>query len=249
MSRLGAIARPALLLLLLGLAAVVLGGMERAGLFDLAFIDRNVAGQGVSGEALLIGLGAVATALGLPRQIVAFLAGYAFGLAQGVVVALLATLLGAVLAFSAARAIGRGWVSRRIPRRLARLDSFLARHPFNAALIARLMPFGNNLAVNLIAGLSAARPLPFLAGSCLGFLPQTIVFALLGSGARVDPLLRTILAVGLFAASALLAVWLVRRDSTARAMAAMASEPEHARTASGRAPGEVPVPVGSRPAP
>jgi carbonic anhydrase/acetyltransferase-like protein (isoleucine patch superfamily) len=33
--------------------------MERAGLFDLAFIDRNVAGQGLSGEALLIGMGAI----------------------------------------------------------------------------------------------------------------------------------------------------------------------------------------------
>lgn len=222
--RLRPLGPPALLLVMLGCAAAALGAMERAGLFDLAFIDRNVTGQGLSGEALVLALGALATALGLPRQVLAFLAGYAFGLSEGLLIALAATLLGATLAFGAARAVGRSWVSRRIPRRLARFDRFLATHPFNAALIARLMPFGNNLAVNLVAGLSAARLGPFLAGSALGYLPQTAIFALLGSGARVDPVLRTALAVVLFAASVGLGWWLLRRDGTARAMAQAASE-------------------------
>ena len=68
-------------------------------LFDEAWIDAYVRGRGLSGLAVFICLGLVFTALGLPRQIIGFLAGYAFGFVEGTGLALAATTLGCVAAF------------------------------------------------------------------------------------------------------------------------------------------------------
>jgi uncharacterized membrane protein YdjX (TVP38/TMEM64 family) len=55
------------------------------------------------------------------------------------------------------------------------------------------------------------RGLPYFAGSGVGYLPQTVVFALAGSGVTFDPVLPLTLAVVLFAVSGLIGVWLFRR--------------------------------------
>jgi uncharacterized membrane protein YdjX (TVP38/TMEM64 family) len=75
----------------------------------------------------------------------------------------------------------------------------------------RLLPVGSNLATNLAAGVSGVRALPFIAGSGLGFIPQTVIFALLGSGIHLDPGLRISTGIVLFLFSGMLGVTLFRR--------------------------------------
>ena len=87
----------------------------------------------------------------------------------------------------------------------------LRAHPFGSTLALRLFPVGNNLALNLLAGLSGLASLPFLAASALGYLPQTVVFALLGKGVRVDGAWQLALAGLLLALSVGLGLWLMRR--------------------------------------
>ena len=65
--------------------------------------------------------------------------------------------------------------------------------------------------LNLLAGVSAVAAGPFLLASLLGYVPQTAVFALLGDGVRVAEGVQMALAVGLFAASVALGVYLLRR--------------------------------------
>ena len=79
------------------------------------------------------------------------------------------------------------------------------------ALLIRLLPLGSNLVTNLVAGVSSANALGFFAGSVLGYVPQTIIFALLGSGINLDPALRITSSVLLFMLSAALGVYLYRR--------------------------------------
>jgi uncharacterized membrane protein YdjX (TVP38/TMEM64 family) len=55
------------------------------------------------------------------------------------------------------------------------------------------------------------RSLPFFAGSGVGYLPQTLVFALAGSGVNFNPAFRLTLAGVLFVVSSLIGVWLYRR--------------------------------------
>ena len=59
-----------------------------------AWIDARVRGHGVNGALMFLMMGAVFTAIGLPRQIIAFLGGYAFNLWLGTLLGALAALLG-----------------------------------------------------------------------------------------------------------------------------------------------------------
>lgn len=193
-------------------------GIEAAGLLSLneAWIDSHIRGNGLTGELLYLAVGTAAVCLAAPRQVVSFLGGYAFGVGLGTGLAWLATVLGCVLTFFYARLFARGLVAHRFGRRLQRMDAFLADHPFSTTLLIRLLPAGNNLATNLIAGVASVRPLPFFAGSAVGYLPQTLIFALLGSGVRVDAELRVAVSVLLFIGSAVLGLYLYRKLRSSR---------------------------------
>lgn len=214
------------LLASLALLAWVWNAWGLHGMLDAAWIDRHVRGQGLEGELLFLGMAMLTTALGVPRQVVAFFGGYAFGLLLGSALALLGTLLGSVLAFYYARHFARDLVQRRFSARIGRLDAFLAGHPFSMALIIRLLPVGSNVATNVIAGVSSVAVLPFMAGTALGYVPQTLVFALAGSGINLEPGVRLTLAVVLFIATTLLGVWLYRRHRDAAALVSASAEAE-----------------------
>jgi len=182
-----------------------------SGLLSEDWIDREVRGKGMSGELLFLAVGGVATALAVPRHIVSFLGGYAFGLGLGTALALLATELGCVLTFFYARLVARPLVSARLGARVRRIEDFLAANPFSMTLLIRLLPVGNNFATCLAAGVSRVPARPFLLGSLCGYLPQTFVFALAGSGIEMGGSLRVAFAVLFFLISGAIGIWLYRR--------------------------------------
>lgn len=207
-------------LLLLGLLGAGLAISSFSGALETHLIDRLVIGQGPVGWAIFVALAAAACATGVPRQAAGFAAGYAFtaeagtaeaGLPLAMGLATAAQTLGCALDFYWARIVAQDWARRRLRGWLARLEAVLAGSPFAVTLIIRLLPVGNNTAFSLLGGASTVRAAPFLAGSALGYLPQTLVFVLLGGGARVAGWQRIALAVILFVASALLGLWLYRR--------------------------------------
>jgi len=97
------------LLLLASLAALgwTAQWMLNAHLLSQRWIDAEVVGHGLAGYAVFLGVGALATALGFPRQVIAFLGGYAFGTLAGTELALAATVLGCLGTFLYARGFGR----------------------------------------------------------------------------------------------------------------------------------------------
>ena len=206
--------------------AIMVAGLVGAGLLLRAvgaapgtdWVDQHIRDDGLRGEAFFIVLGVALTAAGAPRQGIAFLAGYAFGALMGTVLALVAQLGGCAVAFLWARLIGRGWAERRLAgrfgHRLRPLRDRLAASPFGATLALRLLPIGNNLALNLLAGMSGIAALPFLAASALGYLPQTIIFALLGKGIRVDGVWQLSLAAVLLAGTIGIGFWLLKQNRT-----------------------------------
>lgn len=210
------LARSALPALLL---AGVLGLAHAAGLSEWLGqerVDALMRGQGLTGWLLFVGLGAVSTAVAVPRQAVSLMGGYAFGFMGGGLLALVATGLGCVLGYSWGRLAGRAWLPWLGQRRLARLEALLRRDPFGVALCIRLMPVGNNALTNLLAGIGGAPLRPFLGGSLLGYAPQTLIFALLGSGIQVDPAWRVSLATLMLAAASLLGLRMFRKSVLGR---------------------------------
>lgn len=176
-----------------------------------AWIDARVRGHGLSGALLFLLMGGLFTAVGLPRQIIAFLGGYAFSVGLGTLLGALAALLGCVLSFVYARFFGRGLLRARLGERARRFDSFIQSHPFSMTVLIRLLPVGSNLLTNLAAGISSIRPAHFFSGTLLGYLPQTLAFALVGSGVQIAPVTKLTLAVGLFLVSSVLGIYLYRR--------------------------------------
>jgi len=208
------------LVLIVSLVAVgyTLNALGLADALDTHWLDDKVVGHGASGIALFIGLGALLSAIGVPRQLVAFGGGYAFGLWEGVLIALAAQTAGCAGAFFYARLLGRSMVQHRFGKRIARIDAFLRGNPFSMTLLIRFLPVGSNAVTNLAAGVSSVAALPFIAGSAAGYVPQTLIFALVGTGVQVDPVLRIGLSVVLFVASAGLGLYVYRRVRSRRAI-------------------------------
>jgi uncharacterized membrane protein YdjX (TVP38/TMEM64 family) len=190
---------------------VVVDTSSWSGMLSPDWIDREVRGSGVAGGLLFVAAGALVTALPVPRSVVSFLGGYAFGLAQSTLLALLAEGLGCLLTFSCGRSFARGLVRRRMGERVRRIEDFLAANTFSMTLLVRLVPVGNNFLTNVAAGVSRVRALPFLLGSLLGYAPKTFVYALAGSGIEAGASQRVALAAAVLVASGALGVWLYRR--------------------------------------
>ena len=201
-------------LVLIASLAAIAWAFERMGLgsvLDTSWIDAEVRGKGVLGEVLYVAVAALLLAIGLPRQIVSFLGGYAFGVLAGTLLALAATASGCVLTFGYARLLGRAMVRDRFSARIQRIDNFLRDNPFSLSLLIRLLPAGSNFLTNLAAGVSSVHAWPFVAGSVLGFIPQTLIFALAGSGVSLDPALRIGLAMALFVVAGAIGLSLYRK--------------------------------------
>jgi uncharacterized membrane protein YdjX (TVP38/TMEM64 family) len=168
-----------------------------------------------TGALIFVVAGAVLTASGLPRQVLAFAGGFVFGPWEGGALALLGQSLGAALDYAAAHTAAGDWAKRRLAKReagtLARIRRMITAHPFTATLTLRLLPVGNNTVLNLVAGVAGVAAVPFLLASLIGYIPQTIIFALLGSGVHVGQTLRLAIAAALFIMSAVLGAVLWRR--------------------------------------
>jgi len=211
-----------LLAMVAGLLAAGAALRELGGVPGTGWVDASIRDEGLWGELVFVLVGAGLTALGVPRQSVAFLGGYAFGVVLGTALALAAQLLGCAASYGFARALGTEWAARRMQGRfgpkLRPLRDALVATPFSATLALRLLPVGNNLALNSLAGMAGLGLLPFLAGSALGYLPQTVVFALLGKGIRVEGAWQLGLAGALLAVSVGIGLWLLKRNRAARAL-------------------------------
>lgn len=172
------------------------------GWFDF-MADRNqvaayLHSHGIEGFVAIMLAGAVFTGIGAPRQLLAFVFGFAHGGINGTLAATLATAMGATGCFFIARALLRKSLAGRFDRRMRKFDELFREHTFIKVLMVRLLPVGSNLATNLIAGCSGIRFLPFLAGSTIGYLPQMLVFALAGAGIGNTDEYQLILSVALF---------------------------------------------------
>ncbi len=180
-------------------------------MLEATWLHTHIITQGSKGIALFVALTAVFSACGMPRQLLAFAGGYAFGAVFGTVWASVGMTLGCALGFYTARLLGQGNLPHKVHAALKRIEPFLQYKPFLMAFGIRLMPIGNNALTNMAAGVSKVPAASFIAGSTVGYLPQTIIFVLLGSGLQLESTWQTGLSIVLFFISSALGTWLYRR--------------------------------------
>ena len=201
--------------LLLIALLVAVGWLLQSGAFGLLpdrdWIDTEIRSRGWLGVLMFIAAVALFGSIGLPRQVVAFLSGYGFGFVAGIGVGLAAVLLACSMTFAYGRLTRRVLGVSAVPERFRRVAGFIHDNTFTTTLVIRLLPAGSNTLLNLAAGLGGVRPLPFFSGSAVGYVPQTLIFALIGSGISVEPGWRIGVGVLLFLLSGLLGLFLYRR--------------------------------------
>ncbi len=153
--------------------------------FDQQWVNGTIKHNGLSGIIYFFAIIALATSCGLPRQVAAFTAGYAFGMWQGTFIATLAAAIGCSITFYTARFIVRPLVLTRLSDKVAIFNNFLQKDTFQKTFIIRLIPAGNNFLLNLCSGVGAIDANKFIFASYLGFFPQMAIFALAGSGIQM----------------------------------------------------------------
>lgn len=144
----------------------------------LGYIRQN----GITGDLVILGVSIVFLALSGPKQMIALIFGYLYHVYAGTGLALVACMLAASLNYFSARFLFGGVLFRRFPKRMRKFHSFASRKPFFKILLLRLFPIGNNVVTNVLSGSVRVPVLAFFSASLLGYLPQTIIFALMGAG-------------------------------------------------------------------
>ena len=166
---------------------------------------------------LFIGIGIAATSVGLPRQLFAFISGFAFGVVPGVLLSLFMAIIGCAIAFSFSRRFLRQWLLRRHSGLVGGLDKLTKHDAFWKVVMLRFQPLGTNLLTNLAAGVSGIPARLFLSASLVGYVPQMVVFALIGSGVRLGSSSQLAVSFALLLISVILGLWLLARSSARRA--------------------------------
>jgi uncharacterized membrane protein YdjX (TVP38/TMEM64 family) len=214
--------RQALSLALLLAALIAVGYGLRSGILNGVlspeWVDHEIRGSSVYGALVFTGVSTVAVVLLVPRHVVGFMGGYAFGAGAGTLLALAATELACALVFGIARSALQPLVRTRLGARVRKVEDFLIANPFAMTLLIRMLPWTSNLAVCAAAGASRVRAWPFLLGSLVGYLPLTFVMALAGSGVGAGAGPRVAAAVLGLAACIALSLWLVRRYRSEKAL-------------------------------
>lgn len=224
--------RVALLAVLCILGSVVAGQLPPVSAFDQRWMDSHTRDNGLLGMLNFLWVATLFISIGLPRQMAAFLGGYAFGFIEGVVLSTLATSLSCALVLLLSRAFAKPLLNYFFLRRVQQLAAFLSPQPFSKALVLRLLPVGNNLLTNLAAGVCSVAVVPFVLGSTLGYLPQMLVFALMGKGVLLQSGWKIALSLVLFVLSSVLSWRLYqqqRRSNGALAAEALVNDGDSTR--------------------
>ncbi len=130
-----------------------------------------------------VALYATAVAVSFPGAVVLTVtSGLLFGTVLGGMLTVFGATAGSVIIFLAARSALAPFLAARAGPFIERYRAGIARDTFSYVMALRLIPVIPFWLVNLAPALLGARLLPFAAGTFLGIIPATTVFASLGAG-------------------------------------------------------------------
>jgi uncharacterized membrane protein YdjX (TVP38/TMEM64 family) len=165
-------------LALLGAAAVVALTVDLPG---TAETRATIEDTGWAAPVVFVGLYALVTLAPVPKNVLSAVAGLLFGLVEGVLLVHLAAMLGALVAFSLGRLLGRAAVERFTSARVQEVDALIARRGLMAVVMVRLVPIVPFTAINYTAGLTGVRLRDYTLGTAVGIIPGTVAYVTLGT--------------------------------------------------------------------
>ncbi|MCB2227706.1 MAG: TVP38/TMEM64 family protein [Desulfarculaceae bacterium] len=210
----------ALALLLMGLAAVwrftPLDSLLQES--TLAAWAAKLKGTHLASLAVMAVYMAAGAAM-VPVAILTGACGLIFGPWWGAAYALLGCMASSLMLYAVGRAAGRHKVGRWSGGRLGRLTQRLADHSLSTIILARILPVAPFTVVNLAAGATRVALWPYVLGTFLGVLPNTLAITVFAD--RLHRLWRephwqdALVGLAVLAALALL-TWALRRYTRRR---------------------------------
>lgn len=181
-----------------------------------AALSAWLEGLGAWAPVLLVGMMILAVVVGpIPTLPISATSGLAFGLVGGTAVAATGALIGAMIAFWAARLLGRDVACRYLKDNPLFGGEKSQNLLFWIVLVTRLVPLFSFALVSYAAGVTAISAWRFAAASLIGMLPMTVVFAGLGQSFRLHPVL-SVLAAGIVLMAMMVLPYYLNRHHGAR---------------------------------
>lgn len=175
-----------------------------------AFVKQS----GPHGYSALLLASTLFMSVGGPRQLTALVMGFIFGTGWGFAAALLVCGFSLTVSYFVAHTFLQPLVQRRFQKKSERLVRWLSVATTRKTIMIRLMPVGSNLLTNLFAGAASVDFKRFLLGSLIGYIPQTLIFVLVGSGIGLAESDKLLISGLLFVAASMLGIHLYRKQRT-----------------------------------
>ena len=192
-----------------GLVWLLIGG-------DIDTVQETVASTGAWGPLVYVVLHVLLTLVPVSKNLLATVAGALFGMAGGIALSWVASMVSAVVGFLIARRLGRETVAQMTGPRIDRVEDVLQQQGLIAVVVARLTPVLPFTVVNYGAGVSAISRRDYVLGTAVGVLPGTVGYAALGASAGRDAttfVVAGVVAAVLFVGSVLVGRRMARRDT------------------------------------
>jgi len=175
-------------ILLVGLAAFLLLGLERYFSYDMLARHKATLTAWVADHRPLAALAfvlayAAMVAFSLPVAVVATpVGGFLFGTWTGACLSVIGATLGSIAVFLAARYAFRDLFRARAGATLARFEEGFRHNDFNYLLFLRLVPVFPFWLVNIVPALLGMRLQRYALATMLGIVPASIIYSSVGAG-------------------------------------------------------------------
>lgn len=116
-----------------------------------------------------------------PTALLTIAAGALFGLPTALGVVFVGAVLGSALAFEVGRWLGHDVARQVSGDRVRSLDDRVRDKGFATVLVARLVPLLPFTTLNYVFGITSVRRPSYLAGTALGILPGSALYAVVGA--------------------------------------------------------------------
>jgi uncharacterized membrane protein YdjX (TVP38/TMEM64 family) len=167
--------------------------------------------SGVGAALLFTAVFAGCTVAFVPKPLLNVAAGALFGIGEGLLLAVVGTALGALVAFLLGRSLGRDALRPLLrTKALTALERQLSEHGFRSVLLMRLVPGVPFAVANYSAAVSRMSTWSFTVATAVGVVPNTAAYVVAGSRATTpdSPVFLTALgAIAVMGALSLAATW------------------------------------------
>ncbi len=177
-----------------------------------AALSDWLARQGAFGPLFLMLMMILAVVVGpIPTLPISAASGLVYGVFGGTAIAVTGALAGSLIAFSLARILGREAVQRKLANNPVFSAQGSQRFLFIAVVLTRLIPLFSFALISYAAGVTAIHLWRYTLATALGMIPMTFVFAGLGQGFELNPVVTVVAAITILVVMSVLPLYLGRR--------------------------------------